>query len=133
MPSVSALWIEFVLLPHAASVRAAAMSEKTERDLIVIGRIGPGTLSGGDRRPASAATVLLEDRPQAAHRAGRLALEPAARAERLADAIGQVAGLGLERERHACASRADRLELVGAQRADPVVLASAAALDDQPW
>src|SRR3954452_4784672 len=132
MPSVSPPWIETTLLPQAASVRATAMAENRQNVFVEIRRIRRWILSGRDGRPAPAPTVLFEDRAQPPHRPGVLAAQPAAPAERLADLVREQLRLALEGERHARRPARARLERVGPQRPDPVVLAGPPRLDDQP-
>src|SRR4051794_15792369 len=125
MPSVSPPWIELDLLPQAARVSAAATAANSVKDLVVIRRIRRGVLSGRDRRPVAAAAVLFQDRAQPAHRPRALAAHEAPAAQCLADLVRQQLRLALEGEGHARGAARARLELVGPERADAVVLAGA--------
>src|SRR6188508_2268022 len=99
MPSVSASWMTSSLLPQALRARLAAAAARRVNDFVESGRIRRGMLSGRNRGPVAALAILLEDRAQTLHRAGVLAPQPAARAERLADLVGEQLRLALEGER----------------------------------
>src|SRR3954453_12706883 len=132
MPSVSASWVTDCLLPQAPSVSAAAVAARSVRDFVEVRRIRGAILPGGDRGPMAASAVFLEDRTQAAHGAPVLAAQPAAGTQRLAELVGEQLRLALEGERHTRAAARAFLELVRPERADAVVLAGAAGLDDEP-
>src|ERR1700729_3308484 len=62
-----------------------------------------------DRYALAAVAALLEDRPQAAHRLGGVALVPRAPSERVEQLVRQLRGHGLERVLHpGCVPRAGR-------------------------
>src|SRR5438067_5245835 len=88
------------------------------------------SLTGGDRHAPPAALALLEDRAQPVQRVLVLAPHPAAGAEALEDAVREGGGDRLEREAHARGACRRGRQLVDAERADAVVLARAAHLDD---
>src|SRR4051812_41488709 len=129
MPSVSpSVWCA-VLLPQPAAVRpvrARAASRRRRARPVMRG----GILSPGHGRALAAPAVLLEDAAQASHRLGVLALDPPAGAQRLEDAVRDQLGLGLEGELDARRVTRPGLEGVDAPRADAVVLAAVALLDD---
>src|SRR4029077_14586896 len=89
-----------------------------------------GSLSGGDGHAVPAAFASLEDRSQPPHRARVLAFRPATRAKPLHHPVGERRRLRLEREAHARGPGRAGRELVDAERANAVVLASATGLDD---
>jgi hypothetical protein len=84
-----------------------------------------------DGDAATAVQILFEDRPQAAHRLGVLALDPSARAELLEELVAGLLGQRLDGEAHAGRTPRTHVELVDAKCANAVELAGAAALDDE--
>ena len=95
-----------------------------------------GSLSAGDRdapappRSSPSSLAPLDDGAQAAHRAGVLALHPASARRGSQQPVGERRGDGLDVKLHARRAAGRGRELVDAERADAVVLAGAADLDD---
>src|SRR5439155_14748006 len=90
-------WANVVVFwrPHAARERARATTASAAT--MWRGRgTARGILSARQRRPLPPQPVLLEDGAEPAQRPAVLAPEPAARAEGFEDAVGEVAGNGLE-------------------------------------
>ena len=92
----------------------------------------PACAPPGQRRPAAARLVLLEDRAQPAQALAEAPPRPGAAGEELQQAVRRQLRLGGDGEAHARGAVAGRVELPDRARPDPVVLARAAGRDDPP-
>src|SRR5690348_14502802 len=79
----------------SAATSAAAASRGSRSSRFVMRARKSIGLPGGDRRSSATSAILLEDRLQAAERAGQLALPPAASGDQLHQAVTQSGRLGL--------------------------------------